>query len=415
MATLPTQSFNQIVTNTIAGIQGRSAKLINFSIGSTLRAIVEGFAGLFLWLQSMVLQALKASRLATSVGVDADTFTADWMPTIGTSNGVLSPRLGAQAASGQVTFSRFTAAPSTCFIPAATSVSASGVIVNAGSQNAATVQTADGTQNFVVTADTTNPDYSSSLGGYTLQSSVASITVAVEAQIAGAGGNVLADTITVITSPIAGIDTVTNSAAFINGANQESDSALKQRFQTYILGLSRGDYYGLDASIEGTDVTVQWKLTEGYNYDGSYHPGYFFVVADDGSGTPSPGFLQTITNAANAVRPLGIQCSVFAPVVITANVGMQITTATGYDHDTVVAQVVATVTNNINALGLGNQLPWSILASWAYSVAGVTAVSAVTLNGGSGDAATISPTMLTQDRTTQIAYATIKSGVMTIS
>src|SRR5882724_6057860 len=140
MASLPTQSFPTIVANTIAGIQGRASKLINFSTGSTLRAIVEGFAGLFLWFQAMVLQVLQATRLSTSSGTDVDTFTADFMPTItGSQTTALpngSPRLGAQAASGQVTFSRFTAAATTCFIPVG-----------------ATVQTSDGQQNFAVIAD----------------------------------------------------------------------------------------------------------------------------------------------------------------------------------------------------------------------------------------------------------------------
>jgi uncharacterized phage protein gp47/JayE len=309
-----------------------------------------------------------------------------------------SPRLGAQAATGQVTFARFTAAPSTCFIPIG-----------------ATVRTSDGQSTFAVTADPTFATYSATLGGYTLAANVGSIIVPVACTVPGAAGNAQAGAISVITSPITGIDTVNNVAAFINGADQESDSALKQRFAAYILGLSRGDYYGLQSSIEGVDVTVQWKLTEGYNYDGSYRPAFFFVVADDGSGTPPPSFFTTVTNAANAVRPLGIQCAVFPPVVLTANVSMQLTTSPDYDHNTVVAQVAALVALNINSLGLGNTLPWSILASWAYSVPGVTAVSNVLLNGGAGDSATITPTKPTQDGTSEIAYATIKAGTMTIS
>ena len=94
---------------------------------------------------------------------------------------------------------------------------------------------------------------------------------------------------------------------------------------------------------------------------------------------------------------------------------MQLTTAQDYDHNTVVAQVAALVATNINSLGLGVTLPWSILASWAYSVPGVTAVSNVLLNGGAGDSATITPTKSTQDGLSAIAYATIKAGTMTIS
>src|SRR5258707_15404924 len=107
MASLPTQSFSTIVTNTIAGIQGRASKLINLSTGSTLRAIVEGFAGLYLWMQAQVLRVWQATRLSTSSGTDVDTFTADFMPVIpGSQSATLpngSPRLGAQFATGQVT------------------------------------------------------------------------------------------------------------------------------------------------------------------------------------------------------------------------------------------------------------------------------------------------------------------------
>lgn len=403
MASLPTQSFNTIVTNTIAGIQGRASKLINFAIGSTLRAIAEGFAGLFLWFQAMVLQVLQATRLSTSSFIDVDTFTADFMPVIpGSQTAALpngSPRLGAQAASGQVTFSRFTAGATTCFIPVG-----------------ATVQTSDGQTNFAVTADTTFGTYSAGPpAGYTLASSVASIIVPVKAVVAGAAGNVSSGAIATMTSPITGIDTVNNVAAFVNGADQESDSALKSRFAAYILGLSRGDFYGLNSSILGSAVNVQFTLTEGYNFDGSYHPGFFFVVADDGSGSPSPAFLAIIAAAAQAVRPLSVQCSVFPPVVIFANVSMQITTATGYNHNTVVAQVAALIALNINSLGLGNALPWTQLAAWAYTIPGVTRVSNVLLNGAGTDNATINTTKLTQDGFYTINYISIKAGTMNVS
>lgn len=407
MPVLPTKSFNQIVTNTISGIQGRASKLINFSIGSTLRAVVEGYAGLFLWFQALVLQLLTATRLSTSSGTDVDTFTVDFMPPIaGSQTATLpngSPRLGAQAASGIATYSRFTAASVTCFIPVG-----------------ATLTTTDGNQTqFVVTADPTFGTYQ--LGppdGYLLASNVASIDVPVEAVVPGTTGNIALGALSVMTSPITGIDTVINNAKFFNGADFESDNSLKSRFSAYILGLSRGDYFGLASSILGVGETVQWTLTEGYNFDGSYHPGFFFVVADDGSGAPSPAFLALVAAAAQAVRPLSVQCSVYPPVRLTANVSMQLTTLTGYDHNTVVAQVAALVTFNINSLGLGVPLSPNQVAAWAYSIPGVTpgiGVKNVQINGATGDAATIFTTKLTQDGKYTINYISIKSGVMNIS
>lgn len=404
MPTLPTQSFNTIVSNTIAGIQGRATKFINFSVGSTLRAIVEGFAGLYLWFQALVIQLLTATRLSTSNGTDVDTFTADFMPVLfGSKTALLpsgSPRLGAQYASGTVTFTRFTAGPSTCFIPVG-----------------ATLTTTDGNNTqFIVTTDLTFATFQ--LGppaGYLLPSSVASIIVPVRAIVAGAAGNVTAGAISTMTSPITGIDNVNNIAAYINGADQESDSALKKRFGDYILGLSRGDVFGLNSSIESTAVTVQWTLSEGYNFDGSYHPGFFFVIADDGSGNPSPAFLNTINRAAQAVRPLSVQCAVFPSTILFANVSMQIITADGYDHNTVVAEVVAAVAFNINSLGLGIPLAWSILFSWAYAIPGVTSVNNVLLNSNQGDAASLITYKLTQDSSYRINYITIKAGIISVS
>lgn len=404
MATLPTKSFNQIVIDTTAGIQGRAAKLINFSQGSSLRAIVEGFAGLFLWFQVLVLKMLQASRLSTSSGIDVDTFTADFMPivpgSITTALPTGSPRLGAQAASGTVTYTRFTAGPVTCFVPVG-----------------ATQSTNDGNNTkFIVTTNLTFATYRvGPPAGYLLAANVASIIVPVQCAVAGIIGNVSVGAIGTITSSVTGLDTVANTAAFTNGADQELDSALKQRFSAYILGLSRGDYFGLNASIEGASVTVQWTLTENYNFDGSYHPGYFLVITDDGSGTPSPAFLTLITNAAQAVRPLGIQCAVLSPTIVLANVSMQIKTATGYDHNTVVAQVSAAIALNINSLGLGVSLPWTQLASWAYAIPGVTSVANVLLNGSAGDGATILTYKFSQDMATQINYITIKAGTMLIS
>lgn len=395
MPILPTKSFSTMVSDVVVGIQGRSSKLVNFAIGSTLRAIAEGFSGLFLWYQALVLKLLTAIRLSTSTGSDVDSFTADFMPVVA---GTTSPRLGAQAASGLVTFGRFTAGPSAPFIPVGT-----------------TVRSNDGSQEFKVTANTLFSSYSAALDGYTLPVEVATIDVPVESTNPGLGGNVQAGAISVMTSPVVGIDYVNNNANFTNGADQESDSALKSRFSAYILGLARGDIYGLAAAIARTGVNIQWTLVENYNFDGTVRYGYFFVVADDGSGSPSPDFLSGVLEAVNSVRPLGIQCQVFPPTIVVANVSMQITVATGYNHNSVVAAVIANVTKRINDLGLGVSLSYSILSSWAYEVAGVKTVTAIILNGGTGDPASISATRATVDGYSFIADRTIKAGTITVS
>jgi uncharacterized phage protein gp47/JayE len=364
MASLPTRSFTAIVTNIATGIQGRASRLLNFSAGSTLRAIAEGFAGLFLWFQAMVLELLQSARLSTASGTDVDTFVGDFQVY----------RLLAQPASGVVVFSRISPGPTTAFIPVG-----------------ALVQTLDGTQQYMVTANPAVVGYSASLAGYTLTANTGSIIVPVQAVSNGSAGNVVGGTITRFASALTGIDNVTNPAAFLNGFDSEQDPNLKRRFAAFMLGLSRGDFYGTEYAILSSEIEVQWTLTEDFDYAGNWHPGYYYVVADDGSGVPSAAFMTAITNAVNKVRPLGIQAGTFPPIVNNVIVSMSVATATGYDHNTVIGLVAQAIENNINSLGLGQGLPFSILSSWAYSVAGVSIVSAVLLNGVNGDAASIAP------------------------
>jgi uncharacterized phage protein gp47/JayE len=343
-------------------VQGRASGLLNFAIGSTLRAVAEGFASVVLWLQTLILQLLLTTRAATSTGADLDSFVSDFTVA----------RLGAQAASGQVTYSRLSASTSTPFIPVG-----------------ATINTADGTQTFAVSIDPANAAYSASLGGYTMPSMTTSITVPVVASVAGSGGNVAANSLTTSTTPITGIDLVANSAAFTNGADAESDAALRARFQAFILGLARGDHYGLAYAIKSLAVNVEYSLVENYDYAGNYAPGQFYVVCDDGSGSPSTAFVNSVAAAVQSVRPLGTWANVFATVSVSANVSMTITTAAGYDDASVVALVGASIGAGLASLTQGAALQYGDLYFWAFSVPGVSGVSAVLLNGLSGDAANI--------------------------
>jgi uncharacterized phage protein gp47/JayE len=98
MANLETLDFSSIVENEVAAVQANSTQLLNLNVGSVLRAILEAIAGVILWLQGLVVYCLTLTRFATSTGTDADSWAADFGFT----------RLAAVAATGQVTFTRFT-------------------------------------------------------------------------------------------------------------------------------------------------------------------------------------------------------------------------------------------------------------------------------------------------------------------
>jgi hypothetical protein len=380
MATLPTRSFSTIVSNIAAGMQGRVATFLNFAIGSVLRAIAESYAGVCLWLQSFALEIAKLTRLATSYGSDADSWIADF--------GIIT-RLGAQPATGLVTFARYTAAGNAPVIPVGT-----------------TVQTTNGGISFTVYADTTNAAYSATAGGYIMAASTSSVSVPVQAVIPGTSGNIAAAAISLITSSVPGVDTVTNAAAFTNAIDFESDAALKARFRLAINALAKGTEAAIGLAITSIQTGMQYTIQENKTYGGATQYGYVTVVVDDGSGAISGTLLTAAQNAVNnsvtGVRAAGVIVGVFAATTTTANVTATITTLPGYVHATVVAQVVAMLGANINSLGLGNALPFFSIPGWIMSVPGVQEVNSLSLNSGTSDIAA-NP------------LATIKTGSLVIS
>jgi uncharacterized phage protein gp47/JayE len=358
MANLSTQAFTDIVRGAVAAIQG-GTKLLNFTPGSALLAIVEAIAGVVLWLQGLIVYVLTLTRFATSVGLDADSWGADFGFT----------REAAVAATGQVTFGRFTTTTQ--------SVVPFGTVL----------QTADGTQTFTVDNNPLGTGYNAGLGGYVLPIGTASLIANVTGQTPGSGGNVLAGTITSMGQGVPGVDTVTNASAFTSGLNAESDTAYRSRFVLFIAALSKGTLAAIQSAIANVQQGLQDTVTENQDYNTTYDPGFFYVVATDSSGTPSSGLLASIGSAIENTRALGIRYAVFAPVVVTANVGMTITSAIGLDHPTVVGDVGIALTAFLNSLPLGAGLPYTQLAAIAFGVPGVINASAILLNSGTSDIA----------------------------
>lgn len=352
------KDFPTIVSDQVTAIQARSARLIDTTIGSIIRAVTEANAAVVLWLQSLIISLLATTRASTSTDVDLDSWMADFGVT----------RLPAVAATGNVTFSRFTATN-----PASIPVGA-------------TVQTGDGSQVFQVVADTTNPAYAA--GAYTLVAGVSSLDVKVQAVTAGAGNNVVIGAINTLATAISGIDTVTNAAAFINGADAESDPALRTRFVAYVASLSKATKEAVGYAITSLQTGLTYTLVENETYGGATDYGYFYVVVDDGSGTPGSTLLNDVANAIERVRPVTSRFGVFAPAVVAATIVMNVSVAAGYDAAVTKLLVEDAVTNYINALGLGHPLAFTRLLQVAYGASlGVTNVTGLTVNGGNSDLA----------------------------
>lgn len=357
---LSLQNFSTLMQNMAAAVQSAASQLLDLTVGSTLRAVLEANASVALWIQWLILLVLQTTRAATSTGSDLDSWMADFALN----------RLPAVAATGIVTFTRFTAI-GTALVPVG-----------------ALVRTSDGTQTFAVSIDATNPAWNAVQNGYVMPAAVTTFTVPVIAQAAGSGGNVQAGSITLLASAIPGIDAVSNPSAFVNGLDAESDTAFRSRFQNYIDSRSRATSLAVGYAVSSIQQGLQYTIQENQAPNGSQVMGSFVVTVDDGSGYPSTTLLTTVQSAVDAVRPVGSIFTIQPPVVTVANVSLTLTVTGNTTSEQLAGPVSAALTAFIDSLPIGSPLPVSRVSQLAYAVApAITNVTQVQLNGGVSDIA----------------------------
>ena len=351
---LSLQSFSTLVQNMAATVQSAATQLLDLTVGSTLRAILEGNASVALWLQWLILQVLQMTRAATSTGPDLDSWMADMSLT----------RLPAVAASGLVTFSRYT--------------STNSALVPAG----ALVRTNDGTQTFAVTIDTANPAWTDISGGYLIAGGTYALTVPVAGQNPGSAGNVQNGAITQLVTAIPGVDLVTNTAALQGGMDAETDPALRARFQNFIQSRSRATPLAIGYAVNSIQQGLNYAILENVDSAGNARLGSFLVTIDDGTGQPPTTLIDTVSIAVEAVRPIGSMFAVQPPVVTIAQISLMTVVTAGTSKPAVVAAVGQSVGSYVNKLGIGVGLPLTKVAQLAYAASPeVTNVSSIFING----------------------------------
>ena len=355
---LSLQNFTTLMQNMAASVQSAATQLLDLTVGSTLRAVLEANASIALWMQWLILLVLQTTRAATSSDSDLDTWMADFALT----------RLPAVTATGVVTFTRFTVL-GTALVPVG-----------------ALVRTSDGTQTFTVTVDATNPAWNEAQNGYFMSATAATVDVPVVGQVAGSAGNVQAGSITLLASAIPGVDAVNNAAAFANGLDAETDGAFRSRFQNYIDSRSRATTRAVGYAVSSIQQGLLYMIQENQDAGGNPLMGGFVVTVDDGSGYPSQTLLSTIQTAVEAVRPVGSVFTIRPPAVTVVDVTLTLT-LTGNSTAAQISTAVATaLTGFINGMPIGSSLPISRISQLAYVVSSaIINVTQVQLNGATID------------------------------
>ena len=355
---LQLQTFTTLVQNMAAAVQSAATQLLDLTVGSTLRAVLEANASIALWMQWLILRVLQTTRAATSTDSDLDSWMADFSLT----------RLPAVPANGIVTFSRLTATQA-AFVPIA-----------------ALVRTADGTQTFVVSAAPAYLTFSAILNGYTIAAGNLALDVPVQARISGTAGNVQAAAVSLLATAIPGIDAVTNAQPFQNGLDSETDSAFRARFQNFIDSRSRATPLAVGYAISNVQQGLEYAIQENIDPSGNPRLGCFVVTIDDGSGSPSASLLSAVSAAVDAMRPVGSVFTIQPPTILLANVTLSITMAPGGVHTAAAAAAGAAIHAFINHLPIGAALPLTKIAQLAYAAdAAIANVSQLEINALAAD------------------------------
>lgn len=284
MADRTVYTFQNFVDTVKTKIGLKSSRLTNFSAGSNLLSIIEAVCHFVEYLQLRVNKAINSFSIKDAVDEDLDLRAGDYNVT----------RKQAKQATGIATFSRTTPAPSQ-------------FTVYAGSQVATTPDVYGNSLSYKLDNDITFPSGAMSVTGY------------VTCTVAGFVGNIAVGQISVMTSTISGVDAVSNAAAFTDGADKETDEALRQRIATTINGLKASCEQAIKAAALGVQGITVVRVT-----DNQPAPGQITVYVSNESGTLTSQQLADVRTAVNNEVAFGILANVLTPDVVYVAMSMDV-------------------------------------------------------------------------------------------
>lgn len=351
---IPTLSFSEFVSNLVALWAANTGADPSLSAGDPLLAIFQSMSSQFIFLESVATQLAALTRAQTSTGANLDTWMAQFSFT----------RLPAVAPVGSITLTALSAHSTNTTVPLTT-----------------IVQTAGGSIQYQLVADTTQAAYSSALNAYVLPAGQTSITATAQSIQPGTAYNVQANQLTQFAASVPGIDLVTNPDPILNGVNAESDSAFRARFVLYFESLREATIPAVEAAIESVQAGIQYVVVPNEQLDGTPQYGYFYATI-----WPYTDALQaSVYTAVAAVVALGIQFNIYSATEVQVSVTVNITVAAGYVVADVQTAVQNAVLDFIGSLELGQNLYWSQLYAVVYAVAGVQDASALLIDGSNAD------------------------------
>ncbi len=186
-------------------------------------------------------------------------------------------------------------------------------------------------------------------------------SVTIQAEETGKDYVVPATTITVIYTPVSGVETVSNSSATSGGLDQESDAGYLERFQGFIEGLGKSNKAGLKRGAEEVTGVRSASIVEHFPPVSSYN---LTIYIDDGAGEAPQALIDDViekligegTEEKPGYKGGGINLRVLAPTKVTINVTVEITDDGSLSQIVVEYNIEQAINNYINNLEIGDDM-----------------------------------------------------------
>lgn len=200
-----------------------------------------------------------------------------------------------------------------------------------------------------------------------LRSGADRVMVAVTAAEEGAAYNVRGGTISIIVTPVIGIGRVYNGSVFTNGADTETDDALRERIFDSYVNISNGTnaayYKALAMSVSGVRSASVIGCARGAGTVDVY------VLGD---GVPVPASVRDeVQELLTRGRELNVDVLVKHPQEVDISLYIRLSVDEGYDFAEVSSAVRSAVTEYIDGLGIGKDVLLSDIGDMIYHIKGV--------------------------------------------
>jgi uncharacterized phage protein gp47/JayE len=174
--------------------------------------------------------------------------------------------------------------------------------------------------------------------------------VACTARVAGVGGNVAANQLTVIKDTLFDSTiTVNNPAAIAGGAEAEGDDELRARVRDFSATVRRATLAALEYGAKQVSGVANATAVESAT-------GIVSLYVSDSSGSSNPTMIANVTTEIANWRAAGVLVQVFGGTVTNIAIVVAVTARTGVNTTALVANIKSAIVAKVNKLKIGEKL-----------------------------------------------------------